>query len=112
MAECKRYPYKISEIDLDADETFQNFKGINDSQKEKLKHIVQCGDKKYAIPDLIKKYCWSFYNFEIRENDVWCIGFPRTGTTLTREIIWLIANDLDFDKAKNISLNTRFPSIQ
>lgn len=39
-------------------------------------------------------------NFEIDNSDIWICGFPKSGTTWISEISWLIANDLDYEKAK------------
>lgn len=39
-------------------------------------------------------------NFEIDDSDIWICGFPKSGTTWISEISWLIANDLDYEKAK------------
>jgi hypothetical protein len=41
-------------------------------------------------------------NLEIRDDDVFLCSFPRTGSTWLQEILWLLGNDLDFEKAKNI----------
>ena len=40
-------------------------------------------------------------NFKVYEDDVWLIGFPRSGTTLMQEILWLIVNDYDYEAAKS-----------
>lgn len=41
-------------------------------------------------------------NLKIRDNDVFLCSFPRTGSTWLQEILWLLGNDLDFEKAKNV----------
>ncbi|KAG5667159.1 hypothetical protein PVAND_015156 [Polypedilum vanderplanki] len=46
-------------------------------------------------------------NFKVYEDDVWLIGFPRSGTTLMQEIIWLILNDYDVEKAKSADTYNR-----
>jgi hypothetical protein len=35
-----------------------------------------------------------------------------TGTTWTQEMVWLIANDLDFEKAREVPLNDRVPFFE
>ena len=35
--------------------------------------------------------------------------YPRSGTTWTQELVWLIDNDLDYAKASKVQLNERFP---
>lgn len=39
-------------------------------------------------------------NFEVYDSDIWICGFPKSGTTWISEISWLIANDLNYEEAK------------
>ncbi|XP_037074863.1 luciferin sulfotransferase-like, partial [Pollicipes pollicipes] len=41
-----------------------------------------------------------FYNYPTKPGDVWVVTPPKCGTTWTQEMVWLIANDLDYDGAK------------
>ena len=34
------------------------------------------------------------YNFDVREDDIWVVSFPKTGTTLTLEMVWMIVNNM------------------
>ena len=47
---------------------------------------------------------------EIRENDIWVCSFPRSGTTLTQELVYL-TQTLDFKTANTVQLDARFPII-
>ena len=47
---------------------------------------------------------------EIREDDIWVCSFPRSGTTLTQELVYLIRT-LDFEKARTVTLDARFPIL-
>ncbi|KAG5678031.1 hypothetical protein PVAND_007738 [Polypedilum vanderplanki] len=65
---------------------------------------------------MVKKY-WSEYledmkNFEVFEDDVWVISYPKCGTTWTQEMTWLLNKDLDYDEAMQNKLNFRFPYIE
>ncbi|XP_065352502.1 luciferin sulfotransferase-like [Cloeon dipterum] len=51
-------------------------------------------------------------DFEVHPNDTWVITFPKCGTTWTQEMVWLLQNNLDFDRAKEISLSDRFPFLE
>ena len=47
---------------------------------------------------------------EIREDDIWVCSFPRSGTTMTQELVYLIQT-LDFETANTVLLDARFPMI-
>jgi len=42
------------------------------------------------------------YNMEVRQDDIWVVTPPKCGTTWMQELVWLIANDLDFDRANTL----------
>lgn len=74
--------------------------------------FVQVGPEKYFFPMKYKKESESYYNFQARPSDVWVVTFPRSGTTWTQELVWLVANKLDFETAKKIPLTQRFPFFE
>ncbi|XP_966924.2 luciferin sulfotransferase [Tribolium castaneum] len=52
-----------------------------------------------------------FDNLEVSEEDVWICSFPKTGTTWTQEMVWMIVNNLDF-KEGEINLGIRSPFLE
>lgn len=74
--------------------------------------FVQVGSEKWLLPDKFRHCANKIYGFEARSNDVWIVTYPRSGTTWTQEMIWLICNDLDYEKAQKITLNERFPFFE
>lgn len=48
----------------------------------------------------------------IRSDDVFLCSFPRTGSTWLQEILWLLGNDLDFDKARSVIQQVRNPTLE
>uniref|UniRef100_T1GQK1 Sulfotransferase domain-containing protein n=1 Tax=Megaselia scalaris TaxID=36166 RepID=T1GQK1_MEGSC len=42
--------------------------------------------------------CEPFLNFDVFEDDVWIVTFPKCGTTWTQEMVWLLMNNLDFEE--------------
>lgn len=51
-------------------------------------------------------------NFQVFEDDVWVVTFPKCGTTWTQEMVWLLNNGLNFERAKKLSLDERFPFLE
>jgi len=74
-------------------------------------HLVLFGEDDTCLPIHYKKFSESIDNFEVRNSDVWVCSFPKTGTTWTQEMVWLIANGVDFEGAKT-KLRERFPFLE
>lgn len=49
--------------------------------------------------------------FEVRDEDIYVLSFPKSGTTWCQEMVWLIANDLNFEGAKE-AIHHRFVHIE
>lgn len=100
------FPYTIRKIKgMIHNNTAKVFTG----QKE---GFVQIGSEKWFMPASYIDYAETIHNFEIRADDVIIATLPRTGTTWTQEMIWLICNDLDYETAKTKILNERFPFLE
>ncbi|CAG9859341.1 unnamed protein product [Phyllotreta striolata] len=50
-------------------------------------------------------------NWTVRDRDIWIVTFPKTGTTWTQEMVWMIMNDLDFKKGEE-NLGSRSPFLE
>ncbi|KAK3596685.1 hypothetical protein CHS0354_038020 [Potamilus streckersoni] len=48
---------------------------------------------------------------DIRSDDIWVASHPRSGTTVTQEMTYLIVTE-DFESAKKVQLDDRFPIIE
>ncbi|XP_063533540.1 sulfotransferase 1B1-like [Cydia strobilella] len=51
-------------------------------------------------------------NMAVRPDDVWVLTFPRSGTTWTQELVWLVKNNLDYERALKLRLVERFPYLE
>ncbi|KAK5650682.1 hypothetical protein RI129_001711 [Pyrocoelia pectoralis] len=58
-----------------------------------------------------RKFCPKIKSFEVKDDDIFLVGIPKSGTTWAQEMIWLIKNDLDYEGAKEY-LHIRFPTIE
>lgn len=65
-----------------------------------------------VLPSKYKKIAEKIKHFQVQPEDIWLASYPRCGTTWTQEMIWLLVNNLDFERAKNEILNNRFPFIE
>lgn len=63
--------------------------------------------KPCVLPAKFVDYADRIRNFQVYEDDVWIVTFPKCGTTWTQEMVWLIDHDLDYDTAKQVNLNAR-----
>uniref|UniRef100_A0A1Y1MN96 Sulfotransferase domain-containing protein n=1 Tax=Photinus pyralis TaxID=7054 RepID=A0A1Y1MN96_PHOPY len=51
-------------------------------------------------------------NLTVYDDDVFLLGFPKSGTRWTQEMVWLICNDFDYEGAKETILTRRFPTLE
>ena len=77
--------------------------------KFKIKHAKLNG---YYLPEPMVKSLKKIKDYTPDKNDVWIISFPKSGTTWLQEIVFLICNDCDFEKAKSKSIEERVPFIE
>ena len=53
------------------------------------------------MPTRFQEFAEKIWNFVPRKDDVWIVTHPKCGTTLTSEIMWQIANEVDLDSEKS-----------
>lgn len=102
----KEFPYEIRDVE----EEF-NAKMMKELRGQPY-GLVEVGPQKWLLPKTYKDYADKIYNFQARPDDVFICTYPRSGTTWTQEMIWLIANNLDYETALKNSLLERFPFLE
>ncbi|XP_034479255.1 sulfotransferase 1C4-like [Drosophila innubila] len=101
-----KFPYDIRDVDAETNaELLEYFKGERTG-------FVQVGPEGYFFPHKYKAQAEHYYNFKARPDDIWISTVPRSGTTWTQEMIWLLANGLDFAQAEQRPLTDRFPFFE
>lgn len=65
-----------------------------------------------SLADTFKPVLDRVYNFDVRKDDVYVVTSTKCGTTWAQEMVWLILNDFDFEKAKCIDLTVRSPFLE
>ncbi|ODM95898.1 Sulfotransferase family cytosolic 1B member 1, partial [Orchesella cincta] len=73
--------------------------------------FVQHGPGKCFLPKYYSDHSDFIDNFEVRDDDLWLVSFVKAGTTWTKEMAWLIGNDLDYERAKQFAY-MRFPYFE
>lgn len=64
------------------------------------------------LPEYFQSFGDKIQEMNIRSDDVWVCSFPKSGTTWTQEIVWCIANNLNFEAAQEYLLPERFPFLE
>ncbi|KAF2893636.1 hypothetical protein ILUMI_12537 [Ignelater luminosus] len=72
---------------------------------------IMVGQDRTVFASYYLQYAEKLKKFEVYDDDVWVASFPKAGTTWTQEMVWMIANNLDFQGAKQ-SLRERFPFLE
>ncbi|KAL7736756.1 hypothetical protein ACLKA6_015607 [Drosophila palustris] len=101
-----KFPFEIRDVVAETNaELLEYFKGERTG-------FVQVGPEGYFFPQKYKEQAEQYYNFQARPDDIWISTVPRSGTTWTQEMIWLLANNLDFEQAQQRPLTERFPFFE
>ncbi|KAJ2939759.1 hypothetical protein O0L34_g17951 [Tuta absoluta] len=106
MATWPELPFDLTEV------TPEEEKLIRKCLIGYTKPFLRCGRNGYIMPGGFKKAAAAIYNLKVRPDDVWVITFPRSGTTWSQELVWLLENNLDYKTAKKKPLYKRFPMLE
>ncbi|XP_072943493.1 sulfotransferase 1C4-like [Epargyreus clarus] len=74
--------------------------------------VIRLGSKGYFFFKEFDSTALDIYNMPLRPSDTFVVTFPRSGTTWSQELVWLLQTNLDFEGAKATPLVTRFPFIE
>ena len=102
------FPYKIQKLEGEIHNRVVN-EFLGDGMAE---GVVQVGPEKWILPTNYAEYVDVIYKFEARLNDVFICTHPRSGTTWSQEMIWLICNNLNYVAALNEAQRDRFPMLE
>lgn len=65
-----------------------------------------------CLPEQYTLFAEKIRKYQLKSDDVFVLGYPKSGTTWTQEMVWLINNKCDFAKAKKVSQMFRFPLLE
>jgi hypothetical protein len=78
-------------------------------------HVMAKAEKWKTFPSAVFSNVTDFEfvkNFQTRADDIFIAGFPRSGTSRLQEMVWIIANDFDFEKARQFDSDARCPFFE
>ena len=93
---------------------------INEEDRERIKRDFPVSlindlvryDNGFVMPrKFAEKIEERIYNFELRDDDIWIVTYPKSGTTWTQELVWMLVNDVDIEKGR-VPLAKRSPFIE
>lgn len=62
----------------------------------------------YSPPEILD----AVKNFNVREDDVFIVTYPKAGTTWLQEIVWLVVNEGNLQKATETQVYFRSPFLE
>ncbi|XP_047988843.1 luciferin sulfotransferase-like isoform X1 [Leguminivora glycinivorella] len=74
--------------------------------------FLRFGEDGCFLPKVYKEDADNYRTMAVRPDDVWVATFPRSGTTMTQELVWLLMNDFDYDTASKIDLTSRYAFLE
>ncbi|KAJ8725832.1 hypothetical protein PYW08_004015 [Mythimna loreyi] len=100
------FPYEFEELKPEEHELLKTFFGSAIHA-----NYIRLGPKGYIVFKNYKKDAANIYNMPLRPTDVFVVSYQRSGTTWTQELVWLIENDLNYEKAAELPLTKRYPFL-
>ncbi|XP_065214235.1 sulfotransferase 1B1-like [Planococcus citri] len=65
--------------------------------------LIEVNPGKVLLPPKYQEIGERIFNLKVKDDDLWLISYPRTGSTWAQEMAWCIANNLDYEGAKLLS---------
>ncbi|KAF9799423.1 hypothetical protein SFRURICE_003120 [Spodoptera frugiperda] len=76
------------------------FYNISDEEKSINEKLHAC----YLVSKIFKTDAANIYNLPLRSSGIFVTSYQRSGTTWTQELVWLLASDLNYEKALSTPL--------
>ena len=65
----------------------------------------------FLLRRLLVDFTNTLRNFNLRDDDIFVMSHPKTGTTWTQELVWMIINNVNVEKSKNTKKIKKSPNI-
>lgn len=84
----------------------------NVSYKQRLTEEGNEEERYCVLSARYKVYMELINNYDVASDDIWICTYPKSGTTWTQEMVWLINNDYNFDMSTKMPLSSRSPTLR
>ncbi|CAB3228658.1 unnamed protein product [Arctia plantaginis] len=98
------FPYQIKDVTPEEQQYIDKVFGSIVS----VYRLSRVGPKGFIVYAPYKKEAANIYNMTLRPSDIFVVSFIRSGTTWTQELVWMIANNLDYTTAAEVPLTERY----
>lgn len=85
------------------------FESVDDIVRSKLNTIFPHTDSfviakplEIILPSAYPYISDKIASFNVRQDDIWLISYPRSGSTWLQEMVFLLGSNLDYEKAKEL----------
>ena len=63
----------------------------------------------WVLPASYEKFMNRFAKWNLRQDDIYILSFPKNGTTWTQELVWCVNSNADMQTAKAVTMSERVP---
>ncbi|CAK1547425.1 unnamed protein product [Leptosia nina] len=106
MAERLKFPFEIKNVTEEEDKIVKKY------YKDYIRPFVRVGPKGFFWMAGYGDKAEDIYNLEVRPDDIWIVSFSRSGTTWLQELVWLLSNDLNYERASAEPITKRYAFIE
>jgi Sulfotransferase domain len=89
----------------------RDFSAVSEQMERFYLHFTNLSDVLRSVSSY-ENFAQRVKDFKVKPDDVWLISYPKSGTTWCQEMIWLLCNNLDYERAKAEFLSSRFPFLE
>ena len=66
----------------------------------------------WVLPASYEKFMNRFAKWNLRQDDIYILSFPKNGTTWTQELVWCVNSNADMQTAKAVTMSERVPFLE
>ncbi|KAK5643013.1 hypothetical protein RI129_009180 [Pyrocoelia pectoralis] len=86
---------------------------VNELYKSEFSNnYIEMGPTNMFMPESYGTFYKTVQEFKVEDDDIFVTGYPKSGTRWVDEMVWLIVNNLDFERARSLSLRERVPMLE